>query len=105
MRLPLGGAFNPDKTHIRHPCPYKTGLKQVKLKRRNSKHRLTKPASKRWQHPAQRTICLPTTSRPARSAAQRNKLVAEGFCLVNAIEKYGSGFIRIRKALQDHLEV
>ena len=32
----------------------------------------------------------------------RNKLVAEGFYLINAIEKYGSGFIRIRKALQDY---
>ena len=35
----------------------------------------------------------------------RNKLVADGFYLVNAIEKYGSGFIRIRKALQDYPEV
>ena len=35
----------------------------------------------------------------------RNKLVAEGFYLVNAIEKYGSGFIRIRKALQDYPEI
>lgn len=32
----------------------------------------------------------------------RNKLVAEGFYLVNAIEKYGSGFIRIRQTLQDY---
>ncbi|UUZ68385.1 putative DNA binding domain-containing protein [Polaromonas sp. P2-4] len=32
----------------------------------------------------------------------RNKLVAEGFYLINAIEKYGSGFIRIREALQDY---
>ena len=35
----------------------------------------------------------------------RNKLVAEGFYLVNAIEKYGSGFIRIRRALRDYPEV
>ena len=35
----------------------------------------------------------------------RNKLVAEGFYLTNAIEKYGSGFIRIRKALQDYPEI
>ena len=35
----------------------------------------------------------------------RNKLVAEGFYLVHAIEKYGSGFIRIRKALLDYPEV
>ncbi|MDZ7892205.1 MAG: putative DNA binding domain-containing protein [Rhodoferax sp.] len=35
----------------------------------------------------------------------RNKLVAKGFYLVNAIEKYGSGFIRIRKALLDYPEV
>lgn len=35
----------------------------------------------------------------------RNKLVAEGFYLINAIEKYGSGFIRIRKALADYPEV
>ena len=35
----------------------------------------------------------------------RNKLVAEGFYLINAIEKYGSGFIRIRKTLQDYPEI
>lgn len=35
----------------------------------------------------------------------RNKLVAEGFYLINAIEKYGSGFIRIRKALQDYPDI
>ena len=35
----------------------------------------------------------------------RNKLVAEGFYLVNAIEKYGSGFIRIRHALNDYPEI
>lgn len=35
----------------------------------------------------------------------RNKLVAEGFYLINAIEKYGSGFIRIRQALQDYPEI
>lgn len=34
----------------------------------------------------------------------RNKLVAEAFYLTNNIEKYGSGFIRIRKALQDYPE-
>lgn len=35
----------------------------------------------------------------------RNKLIAEGFYLINVIEKYGSGFIRIRRALQDYPEV
>lgn len=35
----------------------------------------------------------------------RNKLVAEGFYLINVIEKYGSGFIRIRRALKDYPEV
>lgn len=35
----------------------------------------------------------------------RNKLVAEGFYLINVIEKYGSGFIRIRHALKDYPEV
>ena len=35
----------------------------------------------------------------------RNKLVAEGFYLTGNIEKYGSGFIRIRKALRDYPEV
>ena len=35
----------------------------------------------------------------------RNKLVAEGFYLVNAIEKYGSGFIRIRNALKEYPEI
>ena len=35
----------------------------------------------------------------------RNKLVAEGFYLINAIEKYGSGFIRIRRAMQDYPEI
>lgn len=31
----------------------------------------------------------------------RNKLKAEGYYLINAIEKYGSGFIHIRMALQE----
>ena len=35
----------------------------------------------------------------------RNKLVAEGFYLTRAIEKYGSGFIRIRQALEDYPEI
>jgi len=35
----------------------------------------------------------------------RNKLVAEAFYLINAIEEYGTGFIRIRKALQDYPEI
>lgn len=35
----------------------------------------------------------------------RNKLVAEGFYLTTAIEKYGSGFIRIRDALRDYPEI
>jgi ATP-dependent DNA helicase RecG len=35
----------------------------------------------------------------------RNKLVAEAFYLTGNIEKYGSGFIRIRKALKDYPEI
>lgn len=35
----------------------------------------------------------------------RNKLVAEAFYLTNNIEKYGSGFIRIRKAMRDYPEI
>lgn len=35
----------------------------------------------------------------------RNKLVAEGFYLTTAIEKYGSGFIRMRQALTDYPEI
>ena len=35
----------------------------------------------------------------------RNKLVGEAFYLTGNIEKYGSGFIRIRKALQDYPEI
>ena len=35
----------------------------------------------------------------------RNKLVAKGFYLTGNIEKYGSGFIRIRKALRDYPEI
>ena len=35
----------------------------------------------------------------------RNKLVAEAFYLTTGIEKYGSGFIRIRTALRDYPEV
>ena len=35
----------------------------------------------------------------------RNKLVAEAFYLTTGIEKYGSGFIRIRQALADYPEV
>ena len=33
------------------------------------------------------------------SASTRNKLIAEAFYLTKEIEKYGSGFIRIRKAI------
>lgn len=35
----------------------------------------------------------------------RNKLVAEAFYLTGNIEKYGSGFIRIRKALKEYPEL
>lgn len=35
----------------------------------------------------------------------RNKLIAEAFYLTGNIEKYGSGFIRIRKELQHYPEV
>lgn len=35
----------------------------------------------------------------------RNKLIAEGFYLINVIEKYGSGFIRIRNTLKYYPEV
>ena len=35
----------------------------------------------------------------------RNKLVAEAFYLTGNIEKYGSGFIRIRKAMSDYPEL
>lgn len=35
----------------------------------------------------------------------RNKLVAAGFYLTGNIEKYSSGFIRIRKALREYPEV
>src|SRR3990167_1212804 len=35
----------------------------------------------------------------------RNKLVAEAFYLTGNIEKYGSGFIRIRKSLRDYPEI
>jgi ATP-dependent DNA helicase RecG len=32
----------------------------------------------------------------------RNKLIAEAFCLAKDIEKYGSGFIRIRKEIKEY---
>ena len=35
-------------------------------------------------------------------ASTRNKLIAEAFYLTEDIEKYGSGFIRIRKAISDY---
>ncbi len=35
----------------------------------------------------------------------RNKLIAEAFYLTGNSEKYGSGFIRIRKALEDYPEI
>ena len=35
----------------------------------------------------------------------RNKLIAEAFYLTKNIEKYGSGFIRIRKELESYQEV
>ena len=34
-----------------------------------------------------------------------NKLVAKGFYLINAIEKYGGDLIRIRRALLDYPEI
>ena len=39
------------------------------------------------------------------SSSLRNKLVAEAFYLTGNIEKYGSGYIRIRKALMDYPEI
>lgn len=42
---------------------------------------------------------LKTDSYPSRT---RNKLIAEAFYLTSCIEKYGSGYQRIRKAIQDH---
>jgi|GEM_PF-798332 len=42
---------------------------------------------------------------PTQRSSLRNKLVAEAFYLTGNIEKYGSGFIRIRRALQDYPEV
>jgi hypothetical protein len=44
---------------------------------------------------------IPLHALPA-SGLLSNKLVAEAFCLTGSIEKYGSGFIRIRKALEDY---
>jgi ATP-dependent DNA helicase RecG len=35
----------------------------------------------------------------------RNKLIAEAFYLTKNIEKYGSGFIRIRKELETYPEI
>jgi ATP-dependent DNA helicase RecG len=32
----------------------------------------------------------------------RNKLIAEAFCLTKDIEKYGSGFIRIRREIKEY---
>lgn len=42
---------------------------------------------------------LKTNSYPAYA---RNKLIAEAFYLTGDIEKYGSGFLRIRKVLADY---
>lgn len=36
------------------------------------------------------------------TASTRNKLIAEAFYLTNDIEKFGSGFVRIRKAIADY---
>ena len=38
-------------------------------------------------------------------AKHRNKLLAEAFYLMNDVEKYGTGFIRIRKHLKDYPEL
>ena len=35
----------------------------------------------------------------------RNKLIAEAFYLTNNIEKYGSGYIRIRRELETYPEI
>ena len=39
------------------------------------------------------------------SSHLRNKLIAEAFYLTRNIEKYGSGFIRIRKELEGYPDV
>lgn len=36
------------------------------------------------------------------TASTRNKLIAEAFYLTKDIEKYGSGFIRVRKEIEDY---
>ena len=50
-------------------------------------------------HPAMTVEDLKTNSYPAYA---RNKLIAEAFYLTGDIEKYGSGFLRIRKALKGY---
>jgi ATP-dependent DNA helicase RecG len=42
---------------------------------------------------------------PYTSVSIRNKLIAEAFYLTKNIEKYGSGFIRIRKDLESYPNV
>ena len=42
---------------------------------------------------------------PYTSVSIRNKLIAEAFYLTKNIEKYGSGFIRIRKDLESYPEI
>lgn len=46
---------------------------------------------------------IPSQPLPS-SGLARKKLVAEAFCLTGSIEKYGSEFIRISKALEDYPE-
>lgn len=50
-------------------------------------------------HPTMTVEDLKTNSYPAYA---RNKLIAEAFYLTGDIEKYGSGFLRIRRALSDY---
>ncbi len=50
-------------------------------------------------------ICVADIQSDNYRSSLRNKLVAEAFYLTGNIEKYGSGFIRIRKALRDYPEI
>ena len=50
-------------------------------------------------------LCLADLKRDDYVSSLRNRLLAEAFCLTGDIERYGTGFVRIRQFLQNYPEL
>jgi len=66
---------------------------------------VTNPGKAYKQYPTRWPLLINDIQTDNYRSSLRNKLVAEGFYLTGNIEKYGSGFIRIRKALRDYPKI